>query len=173
MNLRFTRTKNKHHTITDNKKEQILYLTDEKDIDKVLILLNELYYENELLKKDLINERLTVINQKHTKELLYSHMLRLLDYEMVAKSNYEFGFSETLEDIVSEVEDLFDSSYEELTEKDFYCTDCYYMFYHNEEDKEDMDCGNPHALPEIYGVPEVISSEPHFCPFWEDRDDDE
>ena len=171
--LRFTRAKLKHHTIQDNQNNgEKLYLTDEEDIDKVLVLLNDLYYENRLLKKDLINERLTVITQKHMKELLYSHMLRLLDYDMVAKSNRYFGFRETLEDLVSEVEDLFECSYEELTERDKYCADCYYMVY-QDEDNEEMDCNNSRALPEIYGVPEIISSEPHFCPYWEDKDDDD
>ena len=49
-----------------------------------------------------------------------------------------------------------------------YCTDCYFMFYHDPERFEDMDCSNGNAVP-WNGAPEIISSEPHTCPFFEKR----
>lgn len=45
-----------------------------------------------------------------------------------------------------------------------YCTDCNFVQY--EGDFENMDCGNVYALPE-HGAPEIISSEPNTCPFYE------
>lgn len=51
-----------------------------------------------------------------------------------------------------------------------YCTDCYYMFYHDEERFEDMDCSNGNAMP-WNGAPEIVNgSEPHNCPFFEPKD---
>ena len=54
--------------------------------------------------------------------------------------------------------------------EEVYCTDCYYMFYHDEERFEDMDCSNGNAVP-WNGAPEIVNgSEPHNCPFFKKRD---
>ena len=51
-----------------------------------------------------------------------------------------------------------------------YCTDCYFMFYHDEENFEDMDCSHGNAIPEN-GSPEIINGcDPNNCPFFEWRD---
>ena len=55
-----------------------------------------------------------------------------------------------------------------MTEK--YCGDCYFMYWIDEETKDEMDCANGNAIPEIDGVPELIVSEPHNCPFYKERD---
>lgn len=49
--------------------------------------------------------------------------------------------------------------------EEYYCTDCYFMFYHDEENYEDMDCSHGNATPEA-GAPREISSEGHNCPFF-------
>ena len=54
-------------------------------------------------------------------------------------------------------------------DEEYYCTDCYFMFYHDEEKCEGMDCSHGNATPEA-GAPEVICSEGHNCPFFEWRD---
>lgn len=55
-----------------------------------------------------------------------------------------------------------------ITLEKYYCSDCEYVFYHDEENLEDMDCGNVYALPEN-GAPEMISCELHNCPFYEKK----
>ena len=49
------------------------------------------------------------------------------------------------------------------------CTDCWFMFYHNEINYEDMDCSHGNAMPEN-GAPEIIDSEEHDCPYFEPKD---
>lgn len=55
-----------------------------------------------------------------------------------------------------------------MTEEELYCTDCRHMFWVDSDTMEEMDCWNHAALPEN-GAPEIISSEPHNCPYWEPR----
>ena len=50
-----------------------------------------------------------------------------------------------------------------------YCTDCYFMFWIDEETKEEMDCCNGNAMPEN-GAPEIICSEPHNCPYFKSKE---
>ena len=50
-----------------------------------------------------------------------------------------------------------------------YCTDCYFMFWIDDETKEEMDCCNGNAMPEN-GAPEIIDSEEHNCPYFEPKD---
>ena len=56
-----------------------------------------------------------------------------------------------------------------VTLEKYYCSDCEYVFYHNEETWEDMDCGNVYAIPEN-GAPEIISCELHNCPFYKKKE---
>lgn len=49
------------------------------------------------------------------------------------------------------------------------CTDCWFMFYHDEINYEDMDCSHGNAVPEN-GAPEIIDCEEHDCPYFEPKD---
>lgn len=51
--------------------------------------------------------------------------------------------------------------------EELYCGDCQHMFF-VDEDTLEMDCWNHAALPEN-GAPEIICSDPHNCPFFEER----
>ena len=57
-----------------------------------------------------------------------------------------------------------------MTEK--YCEDCYFMVWVDEETKEEMDCANGNAIPGIDGVPGLIVSDPHNCPFYTEKEGD-
>lgn len=52
--------------------------------------------------------------------------------------------------------------------EEVYCTDCAHMYWIDPDTMEEMDCWNHAALPEN-GAPEIISSEPHNCPYYEAR----
>lgn len=54
--------------------------------------------------------------------------------------------------------------------EEVYCTDCAHMYWIDPDTMEEMDCWNHAALPEN-GAPEIISSEPHNCPYYEPRGD--
>lgn len=49
-----------------------------------------------------------------------------------------------------------------------YCEGCYFMFW-VDENEDEMDCANGNAVAGIDGVPELIVSEPHNCPFYTDK----
>lgn len=59
---------------------------------------------------------------------------QILDYDKLSYSNYIFGFSETLEDVISEVEELFENPLD--FNVDVYCDNCYY----SKEDDDDIFC---------------------------------
>lgn len=51
--------------------------------------------------------------------------------------------------------------------EELYCGDCHHMFF-VDDDTLEMDCYHGNAMPEN-GAPEIICSDPHNCPFFEER----
>ena len=49
------------------------------------------------------------------------------------------------------------------------CTNCWFMFYHDEINYGGMDCNHGNAMPEN-GAPEIIDDEEHNCPYFEPKD---